>query len=54
MTSLLRVESWRDGTFVTARTCPNANAAKVYMAHQIEAGYHALLIHPRTETERAA
>ena len=54
MIALLRVESWRDGVFVAARTVPNANAAKVYAA-QVEArGFHALLVHTRTETERAA
>jgi len=52
--SLLRVESWRDGQLVTAKTVPNLNAARVYMAHQEQAGFHALLIRPRTETERAA
>ena len=54
MIALLRVESWRDGVFVTAKVVPNINAARVYMAHQEQAGYHALLCHTRTETERAA
>jgi len=53
MIALLRVESWRDGVFVTARTVPNANAAKVYAAHQEARGLHALLVRTRTETERA-
>lgn len=52
--SLTRVESWRDGQFIHAKTVPNANAAKVYAAHQEQAGFHALLIQPRTETERAS
>ena len=54
MIALTRVESWRDGVFVTARTVPNANAAKVYAAQQEAAGLHAFLTHPRTETERSA
>ena len=54
MIALTRVESWRDGALVTARTVPNANAAKVLMAHQERAGFHALLIRPRTESEKAA
>jgi hypothetical protein len=52
--ALTRVESWRDGVFVTARTVPNLNAAKVFMAHQEARGLHALLVHTRTETERAS
>ena len=52
--SLLRVESWRDGQLVTAKTVPNLNAARVLMAHQEEAGFHALLIRPWTESERAS
>ena len=52
--SLLRVESWRDGQLVTAKTVPNLNVAKVLMAHQEQAGFHALLIRPRTESEHAA
>ena len=52
--ALTRVESWRDGVLVAARTVPNANAAKVYAAHQEAAGFRALLVHTRTETERAA
>jgi hypothetical protein len=54
MIALLRVESWRDGQFVTARTVPNLNAAKVFITHQEARGFHVLLCHPRTETERAA
>ena len=54
MSLLLRDESWRDGVLVTAKTVPNLNVAKVYMAHQEQAGFHALLIRPRTETESAA
>ena len=54
MSALLRVESWRDGVLVTAKTVPNLNVAKVYMAHQEEAGFRTLLIRPRTESERAA
>ena len=54
MSSLLRVESWRDGVLVTAKTVPNLNAARVYMAHQEQAGFHALLVQPWTETERAS
>lgn len=52
--SLTRVESWRDGVLVAARTVPNANAARVYMAQQKARGFHALLDQPRTETERAS
>jgi hypothetical protein len=52
--ALTRVESWRGGVLVLARTVPNANAAKVYAAHQEARGLHALLVHTRTETERAA
>jgi len=52
--ALTRVESWRDGTLVAARTVPNLNCAKVYAA-QVEArGFRALLVHTRTETERSA
>jgi hypothetical protein len=54
MIALLRVESWRDGQFIHARTVPNLNAAKVYAAHQEARGLHTLLIQSRTETERAA
>ena len=54
MIALTRVESWRGGVLVLARTVPNLNAAKVYVA-QVEArGFHALLVHTRTETERAS
>ena len=53
MIALTRVESWRDGTLVTARTVPNLNVARVYAAHQEAAGLHALLVRTRTETERA-
>jgi len=52
--ALLRVESWRDGVLVAAHVVPNANVAKVFMAQQEAAGFHALLVSPRTETERAA
>ena len=52
--ALTRVESWRDGVLVAARTVPNANAAKVYAAHQEARGFRALLVHTRTETERSA
>jgi len=54
MIALLRVESWRDGVFVTARTVPNANVAKVYAAHQEQAGLHVLLVRTRTDAERSA
>ena len=54
MIALTRVESWRDGVLVAARTVPNANAARVYAAHQEAAGFRALLVHTRTETERRA
>jgi len=52
--ALLRVESWRDGVLVTAKVVPNINVARVYMAQQEAAGFHALLVHSRTETERSA
>ena len=51
---MFRVESWRDGVLVTAKTVPNLNAARVYMAHQEQAGFRTLLIRPWTESERAA
>jgi hypothetical protein len=51
---MFRVESWLDGQLVTAKTVPNLNVARVYMRHQEQAGFHALLIRPWTETERAA
>jgi hypothetical protein len=54
MIALTRIESWRDGVFVTARVVPNANVARVYMAQQIERGFHVLPVHTRTETERAS
>ena len=49
---LLRVESWRDGVLVAAKTVPNANVARVLMAHQEARGNRTLLVMPRTETER--
>ena len=52
--ALTRVESWRDGVMVAARTVPNKNAAKVYAAHQEARGLRALLVRTRTETERSA
>jgi len=52
--ALTRVESWRDGVLVAARTVPNANAAKVYIANQQAQGLHAFQTHTRTETERSA
>jgi hypothetical protein len=54
MIALIRVESWRDGVLVAARTVPNANVAKVYVAQQESRGFRVLLVHPRTETERAS
>ena len=51
MIGLTRVEVYRDGVLVDARTVPNLNVARVYMARQEAAGLHALLIHPRTDTE---
>jgi hypothetical protein len=54
MIALTRVESWRDGVLVAARTVPNANAARVYKEHQEARGFRALLVHTRTETERSA
>ena len=54
MIALTRVESWRDGVLVAARTVPNANAARVYAAHQEAAGFHTTRFHTRTETERAS
>jgi len=54
MIALLRVESWRDGVLVTARTVPNLNVARVYMAQREARGIHTLLIRTRTETERSA
>ena len=52
--TLLRVESFRDGVLVAVRIVPNLNVAKVLMASQERAGLHALLVAPRTETERAS
>jgi hypothetical protein len=54
MIALLRIEVYRDGEFIAARTVPNANVAKVFIARQKERGLHAFLTHPRTETERAS
>jgi len=54
MIALLRVESWRDGVFVTARVVPNANVARVYMAQQEARGFHVLPVQSRTESERAS
>ena len=54
MIALLRVESWRDGVLVTARTVPNLNVARVWAAREEAAGFRTLLVSPRTETERAA
>jgi hypothetical protein len=53
MIALLRVESWRDGVLVAARTVPNHNAAKVYEANEKALGRHTTRFHTRTETERA-
>jgi len=52
--SLYRVESWREGVFVTAKVVPNINVARVYMAQQEARGFHVLPVHTRTESERAA
>ena len=54
MIALTTVEVWRDGAHIRTHTVPNANAAKVYAAHQEAAGLRTLLVHTRTETERAA
>ena len=54
MIALTRVESWRDGALVTARTVPNKNAARVWATREEAAGFRALLVHSRTETERAS
>lgn len=53
MIALTRVESWRDGALIHARTVPNANVARVYAAQQESRGFRTLLVHTRTETERA-
>ena len=52
--ALHRIEVWRDGQFLHSHVVPNLNVALVFMAQQEAAGFHALLIHTRTETERAA
>jgi len=52
--ALTRIEIWRDGRFLHSHVVPNTNVAKVFMAQQEAAGFHALLVSPRTETERAA
>jgi len=52
--ALTRIESWRDGELHHSRVVPNLNVAKVFMAQQEAAGFHALLVSPRTETERAS
>jgi len=52
--ALHRIEVWRDGVFTRSHVAPNANVAKVFMAQQEAAGFKALLVYPRTETERAA
>jgi len=54
MIALTRVESWRDGVLVAAKTCPNANVARVYEANEKALGRHTTRFHTRTETERAA
>ena len=54
MIALTRVESWRDGVLVAARTVPNKNAARVWATREEAAGFHVLLVHSRTETERSA
>ena len=54
MIALATVEVWRDGTHIRTHTVPNLNCAKVYAAHQEAAGFRALLVHTRTETERAS
>jgi hypothetical protein len=54
MIALTRVESWRDGVLIAAKTCPNANVARVYEAHEKALGRHTTRFHTRTETERAA
>ena len=53
MIALRRIEVWRDGQFLHSHVVPNTNVAKVFMAQQEAAGFHALLVSPRTETERA-
>jgi hypothetical protein len=54
MIALTRIEVWRDGELHRSHVVPNLNVARVFMAQQEAAGFHALLIHTRTETERAA
>jgi len=54
MIALTRIEVWRDGVFTRSHVVPNLNVARVFMAQQEAAGFHALLVSPRTETERAA
>ena len=54
MIALLRVESWRDGVLVAARTVPNLNVARVWAAREEARGMHTLLVRTRTETERSA
>ena len=54
MIALHRIEVWRDGELHHSHVVPNTNVARVFMAQQEAAGFHALLVSPRTETERAA
>jgi len=53
MIALTRIEVWRDGVLTRSHVAPNANVARVFMAQQEAAGFKALLVYPRTETERA-
>jgi len=52
--ALTRIEVYHDGEFVHSRVVANANVAKVYMTQQEARGFRVLLVHPRTETERAS
>ena len=54
MIALTRIEVWRDGELHRSHVVPHLNVARVFMAQQEAAGFHALLVSPRTETERAA
>ena len=47
---LLRVEVYRAGVLLEARTTPNLIAAQIYAAHQRARGLSAIVTYPRRET----
>lgn len=51
---MTRVEVYQDGVQVKARSGLSATQAAVYADEMTSRGFRVLVVHPRTETERAA